>query len=56
MPPIQRAPRGGGWEAPPNMPKINRRFSSFDTSGLEFKVTDDASTNMYDIVVTKPER
>jgi hypothetical protein len=55
-PPIQRAPRGGGWEAPPTMPKINRRFSSFDTSGLEFEVSDSAASNRFDIVVTKPDR
>ena len=55
-PPIQRAPRGGGWEAPPTMPKINRRFSSFDTSGLEFDVSDNVASNRFDIVVTKPDR
>jgi hypothetical protein len=53
--PAPRPPRGGGWAAPPVGPKIDARFSSYDTSGLEFTVTDDAGENQFKIEVTPPQ-
>ena len=54
-PPFAHPPRGGGWEAPPPTPKVNRRFTSYETSGLEFDVTNNASQNRFEIVVTQPD-
>jgi hypothetical protein len=42
-----------GFKLPTPPPPIAPRFSSFETSGLEFTVTDDSEQNRFEIVVTK---
>jgi hypothetical protein len=51
--PLHRPGRGGGWAEPPKPQSVNALFGEFDTSPLEFTVTDDASANRFDIVVTE---
>jgi hypothetical protein len=53
--PTARPPHGGGWAPPPAVPKIDDHFSSYETSGLEFTVTEDAAKNNFDIKVTAPQ-
>lgn len=42
-----------GFKLPTPPPPIATRFASFDTSGLEFTVTEDSDKNRFSIVVTK---
>jgi hypothetical protein len=52
VPPVFQNPRWGP-SNPPSEPLINARFANFETSGLEFTVTDDPAKNQFNIVVTK---
>jgi hypothetical protein len=57
--PVIRVDRGdlaAGAKPPPSPPPIDKKFSNFETSGLEFMVTNDPRKNEFDIVVTPPSK
>jgi hypothetical protein len=47
-----RPPDRPGFETPPT-PQVESRFTSYETSGLEFTVTNDPKQNRFEIEVTK---
>ena len=59
LPPLREVPTDwedrigqGGADLPTSAgPQVDRRYRSFDTSGLTFTVTDDAEKNRFEIVL-----